>query len=167
MSDSVAEYVEKRAELLAHLVLTRRKDVRVFKFQESEDAGLDLVARLLTPVGDGEIYPTFGIQVMGTDEPLANERVATKYAMNRWRHRASKGNFLFPIVVLLFSMEGDQGYFSWVMQPDVTNEASPTLTRVSLDMTRITKASIDEMVEDVVHWFQATAELLLKHVQAK
>jgi hypothetical protein len=45
-------------------------------------------------------------------------------------------------------MEGDQGYFSWVMEPRVDREQGPSLTWVeSPDMTKITKKSIEDVFD--------------------
>ncbi len=165
MTRSIETYIANRAELLANLVLTRRKDVSVLKFSVTDDAGLDLVARVPVRVHDEEIHASFGVVVMGTNEPLPNEHIATKHANARSKHGPSKGFFLFPIVLFLFSMEEDQGYYSWLIQPHVTRDEGPTLIRISpLDMTKMSKKSVDHMIDQVRLWFEAMGEIVLKAV---
>src|SRR6266508_117903 len=107
------DYVAKRAELLANLVLTRQKGVEVFRFQDSSDVGVNLFA-LLPSIGGVQnglpILPRIGVKVMGTDDPLETEDDATTYVRKHWQGRHGKGLFLWPTVLLLFSMEGDKGY---------------------------------------------------------
>jgi hypothetical protein len=167
MDQSVKDYGVQRAELLANLVLTRRKDVRVYPVGEKYDIGIDLFVRVMIPVMDRQVLPTFGVQVKGTPHPLIDVQAATRHAKGITQ-TPLKGLFLFPIVVFLFSMEGDKGYYSWLMEPSVSSEGSPTLERAStLDMTKIQKGSVDDIVQRVVEWFEAMGSFLLKNSQSK
>jgi hypothetical protein len=167
MDQSVKDYGIQRAELLANLVLTRRKDVSVFPVGEKYDVGIDLFVRVMIPVMNRQVLPTFGVQVKGTSHPLNDEQAATRYAKGL-KLTPLKGLFLFPIVVFLFSMEGDKGYYSWLMEPFVSSEGSPSLERAStLDMTKIQKGSVDDIVQRVVEWFEVMGSLLLKNSKSK
>jgi hypothetical protein len=167
MDQSVKDYGVQRAELLANLVLTRRKDVHVYPVGEKYDVGIDLFVRVMIPVMDRQVLPTFGVQVKGTPHPLIDEQAATRHAKG-FKQTPLKGLFLFPIVVFLFSMEGDKGYYSWLMEPYVSSEASPTLERAStLHMTKIQKGSVDDIVHRVVEWFEAMGSFLLQNSQSK
>lgn len=168
MSSSVDQYVGQRAELLANLVLTRRKDVEVLTLADAKDAGFDILVRLMKPVVHEQFIPYFGVEILGTSTSLPDEPEATKYANQRWKHRRARGFGLFPVVLFLFSVEGDQGYYSWVMKPGVTGEGSPALGRVSpLRMAVLNKESLDNLLDDVVDWFEAMAEILVKHLPKK
>jgi hypothetical protein len=163
MSTATTEdYVAKRAELLATLVLTRQKDVHLARFQAPQETGMDLLVQLPSLKGGDKGYqPYIGVEVMGTDDSLETEDEATVYA-NRHREDRPAGFCLSPIVLLLFSMDGDKGYFSWLMEPKVTKEG-PTLTRASsLNMTKITKISIDVIFRESADWYKATVPLLLR-----
>jgi hypothetical protein len=166
MTTSVNRYVTERAELLARLVLTRRKDLRVVTFDDRADLGIDMLARMLKPVAGMDIYPHFGVEIMGTSEPLGDEQAATRYANRNWKHRP-KGFLLFPIIVFLFTVEGDIGYYSWLMEPHVSEEKGPGLARLSpLHMAKIGKRSVDEIVSRVEAWFEAMGAVLITHVRA-
>lgn len=167
MSTAATEdYVAKRAELLANLVLTREKGVEVFPFEEPKEAGMHLIA-LLPSIGGGRadlpILPRVGVEVMGTDDTLETEEEATAYARKHWKDRKGKGFFLGPVVLLLFSMDGDKGYFGWLMEPQVSQGEGPTLTRVfSPTMTRISKTSTEVIFRASQAWYEAMVQLLLR-----
>jgi hypothetical protein len=166
MSDSVLEYVDKRAELLAHLVLTRRKDVTVVPVGQP-DVGIDYFVRVMHPIIHGQVLPQFGVEVKGTSEPLRDEQIAGKHANHLIKNRHPEGLFLFPIILMLFSVESDEGYYCWLMEPLLSKESPPSLNRVSsLKMTKIGKKTLDEIIAKVERWFEATAELLVKSVPA-
>ena len=167
MSTTATEdYVAKRAELLANLVLTRQKGVDVFRFQEPHESGLHLLATLPS-IGGAQtglpVLPKIGVEVLGTDEPLDSDDDATAYARRHWKDRRGKGFSLTPIVLFLFSMEGDKGYFGWIMEPRVSKGREPTLTRVLLPvMTKITKTSAEVIFRESEAWYKAMVQLLLR-----
>jgi hypothetical protein len=154
----------QRAELLANLVLTRRKDVQVLSFGDQADVGIDLLARIDKPLLNGQFLPSFAVQVLGTADPLADEESASRYVNRRWKHRPPRFGLLCPIAVFLFSMDGDVGYYGWLMEPHVTKEEGPRLTLVSpLGMMRINKRVIDDLIDRVEKWFEAVAETFVEH----
>jgi hypothetical protein len=163
------DYVAKRAKLLATLVLTRQKDVRPVEFHAESDIGVDLIVALPS-FGEGKsgepIRSALGVEIMGTDDPLETEVEATAYA-NRHREDRPAGFFLGPIVLFLFSMDGDKGYFSWIMEPKIAKEG-PTLTRAALfDMTKITKTSTEVIFRESAAWFEAMYQTLLRDKEPK
>jgi hypothetical protein len=166
MSTATVNYIARRADLLAQLILTRRKGVRILTFDDESDAGIDLIAQLPPLAGgghDGTIKSYVCVQVKGTSGALEDEAAAVEYIRKLWKPISEKTYFMAPVVFLLFSMEGDQGYFSWVMEPRVDREEGPSLTRVeSPEMTRITRKSIDGMLDEVEKWFKAMSEVLLR-----
>ncbi|MCI0457597.1 MAG: hypothetical protein L0Z62_11555 [Gemmataceae bacterium] len=168
MTASVNKYVAERAELLARLVLTRRKDIRIVTFSDRADLGIDMIVRLLKPVTDDQVYPYLGVVIMGTSESLEDEEVATKYANRGWKHHPTKALLLFPTLVLLFSVEGDIGYYGWLVEPQVSSVLGPNLTRVTpLRMAKIGKNSVDEIIDRVTEWFEAMGTMFVKHASVK
>ena len=171
MSTAATEdYVAKRAKLLATLVLTRQKNVRPIDFHAAIDVGVDLIVQLPS-IGESKfgppILPSLGVEVMGTDDSLETEAEATAYA-NRHRENRPAGFWMGPIVFLLFSMNGDRGYFSWILEPKVTKAEGPTLIRVSsLDMTKITKTSTEVIFRESAAWFEVMSQVLLRDKKPK
>jgi hypothetical protein len=168
VTDSIKEYVARRAELLTNLVLTKRKDVRILTIEGSKDVGVDFIVQVVNPIVGEKVFPGFGVQVKGTSQELPDEDAATKFAAKDWKLQSAKEFFLFPIVCFLFSMENDVGYYSWLLRPQVGKDASPGLIGVSPpEMKKITKRTADEIISQVSKWFEVMAEMLLNHASAK
>jgi hypothetical protein len=165
--DSERQYTAQRAELLANLVLTRRKDLDVRRLGTMDDIGLDYIVRVAHQSPDSPINPYFGVQVRGTSKELPDERAAARLANHIRKDQTAGGFLLAPLLLMLFSMEDDQGYSGWLMEP-IEGEQGPSLERVqSMEMQKITTRTIDETVTKVISWFDATADVLLKHPSAK
>lgn len=170
MSTTAEDYVAKRAELLAKLVLTRREGVEVVRSEDPDDSGLHLVAFLPSISDQSKLpfLPCVGVEVMGTDEPLESEDTATAYVREHWEDRERKGFSFRPVVLLLFSMEGDKGYFGWLMEPRVGASEGPTLTRVfSPAMTKITKPSTESIFRASEAWSEAMVKLVVRDAKSK
>jgi hypothetical protein len=163
---TVADYVAKRAELLARLVLTRREGARVIAFEDPQDTGFLVQLPHSRDRGRSKApQPSVAVYVKGTDDRLEDERRAVANCRELWKGLSDKAFdfYLAPVVFLLFSMEGDQGYFSWVMEPHVDRDRTPSLTRVEApEMTRISRKSIEELFDRVEEWSEATAEILIR-----
>lgn len=161
MSDTIQQYVEHRAELLANLVLTRKKNVHVLSLGEKADLGIDLIARIMKPISNLPANPYFGVQVKGTSSVLDDEHAANRFASQAVRAMTARAFILAPVVLMVFSMEGDRGYWGWVMQPFVGGSNSPALTYKSRpDMMIIDNKSIENLFSAVSEWFEAMGQVL-------
>jgi hypothetical protein len=169
MSTATTEdYVAKRAELLANLVLTRRKDIQVLPLDEKSDAGVDFLVRITKPTTNSPVNPYFGVIVKGTDVALEDEREAGRFANQVVRVVNAQAFLLAPLVVMVFSMEGDRGFWGWVMEPAVSGSNSPALNRP--DRTKVTEVSPESLADlfsAVVAWFDAVGAVLSHHREAK
>jgi hypothetical protein len=162
MTTSVDKYVGERAELLAKLVLTRDKNLEAVPLSERADFGLDMIVRIHPPIAHGDVLPHFGVNILGTSIHLNDEDMATKVANLQWQDRPGKSVYLFPTIVMLFSVDGDSGYYSWLLEPHVGKDRMPTLTKVSpLGMTKISKKTVDDIVEEVKDWFKAMIAMFI------
>jgi hypothetical protein len=160
-----AEYVGRRAELLAQLVLTRRKGVSVLSLG-SGDVGIDLVAHLPPIPVQGfvkPIQPSLAVLVKGTSEELDRVEDASAYARESWKPRSANPLILSPVVVLLFSMEGDQGFYSWLEKPRLYPEGAPGLVFLEKpDKIKSTLKSIEHVFDEVEAWYTRMAQILLR-----
>ncbi len=158
--------VGRRAELLAQLVLTRREGVSVFSIN-CHDIGIDLVALLPPKLIKGlekPIQPSLAVLVKGTSVELDREEDANSYAKRNWKPLSANPLILSPVVVLLFSVEGDHGFYSWLMEPKLYGDGAPGLDFVETpDMTKITRKTIDEVFEKVASSYMMMAGVLLRH----
>lgn len=164
MTDTVARYTGQRAEVLANLVLTRRKDVRILTLKDQDDAGIDLIAQLLTPAPNLPASPYFGVRVKGTSNPLDDERAANRFANQVVRSMTSQSFIMAPVALMVFSMEGDRGYWGWLMKPSVDERNGPSLAKTErMDMAEVNASSLDTLFEDVTAWFEAMGGVLVAH----
>src|SRR5437763_85420 len=92
MSETDNKFVVKRAETLAREFLTRRPEVVIHPF---EDSDLDFVATL-SPSANLKIegFSPFGVIVWGTDRSVSSEMAASSFATRRWKSEdeRSKGD---------------------------------------------------------------------------
>jgi hypothetical protein len=168
MPKSITAFVGQRAELLAQVVLTRRKDIHILALGEKADVGIDLIAHTMTPIPGLQANPYFGVEVKGTASRLEDKNAANRMANQVVRNMTAKAFILAPIILMIFSMEGDRGYWGWVMEPFVDGVNSPALRRPArMQMTKISNETLDGLVSRVVSWFEAMGEILLRDDEKK
>ncbi len=110
----------------------------------------------------------FGVQVKGTSEPLPDEASANKYVAARWDDWSPGQVFLFPIVLLLFSMQDDTGYFGWIMRPDVSSDGNPSLTKEAVpSLARVQHGVVSTVFGRVHKWYGAMAKAVVAEAKGK
>ncbi len=135
---------------------------------EKADVGIDLFVRIMKPTSDLHITPSFGVQVHGRANRVDDKKAVNRTAAQAVREVHAKGFILAPIILMVFSMEGDRGYWSWVMEPSVHGENSPSLHRAErMEMTEISDESLDELFSRVIFWFEAMAGILADGIKSK
>jgi hypothetical protein len=139
----------KRVRALAAVQLTRREDIEV---EEADpEAGLDLMARLRNGKGGG--LRQFGVGVRGVLESVNGED-ADK-ALQRFVREAQKsGPFPYPVCLLLFTMEGSQGWFTWLAEPVVVDGRASLRTRRDASCQPLDRAVLDDLVKAVNRWYE-------------
>jgi hypothetical protein len=168
MTDTVQLYTDKRADLLANLVLTRRRDVQVVSLGDKSEVGIDYLVRTTTPIAGLPANPYFGVQVRGTTKSLDNEVAANRFAKQVVREMTTGAPILAPIVLMVFSMEGDRGYWGWVMEPVGTGSRGPFLgAALQMEMREINNESLEDLFSQVTAWFEAVSKHLLRQKDAE
>lgn len=118
----------------------------------------------MEPITELPVNPYFGIQVKGTANPLEDEKAANRLATQVARGMPARAFILAPIVLMVFSMAGDRGYWGWVMEPSTEGSNAPSLTRTErIHMTEINDDSLDELFSRITTWFEAMGEVLIRH----
>ncbi len=146
-----------RARLLAKVLLTRQPSV-ITEIQEID--GLDFLVQPV-PEGDAEatVIPAFGVFVKGTARRLADATAANNHLAAHW-NRAKANRFVMPVIGLLYSMEGDVGYWSWLSEP-VASKGSG-LPRLRLidhpDFKRIETRTAENLRSGIADWYGHLAE---------
>jgi hypothetical protein len=146
------DLVSRRSELLATVALTRRLDIEVR--QMDLDSGIDFVG-IIRPEPDEELqgFLLFGVVVKGTARPLPSHLAAEKFfRAHRSKSGIIKGKYFFPVIVLLFSMNQDEGYFSWFVEPDVDTET--LIQHTDLAFKPFDLRQLDQMISRIKKWYQ-------------
>jgi hypothetical protein len=159
------DIIANRSRLLAKVVLTRRLNVDVHPFSDANDNGIDLICTIRPDPEDMvQGFLPFATVVWGTAKELMTTDEATSYArFRRKSHDLDDGEFFMPVIVLLFSMQKDEAYFSWLVKP---YKDSNKLMRVKdLSFTHFDRRELDKMVSNIKKWYQRLTTTLLVGVE--
>ncbi len=141
--------IEHRTQALTTVFLTGRNNVDVIPLRDL--GGLSMICRILTHDEDMEMV--FGVIHGGTSEPLAGERAAEKLLNSRLRASKAARQYPFPVLVLLFSMQSDDGFFAWRMEPDVSQGVPILMLNERLTCEKATRTGLDDVVERIRSWY--------------
>lgn len=161
MIDTASPLVAKRAQLLARLILTRQPSV----VTEVELGDLDLLVHLYPDEDDkNKTVPVFGVLVYGTDQAVDTEERAGLRANGRW-HNLEKHRYVMPVLVLLFSMQHDEGYFAWANEPIIhlgSSKFPGLLNRSHLEFKKATSRSVQQIFSQIREWYSVLAQLIFE-----
>jgi hypothetical protein len=154
---SIRSLIENRAKILAMVQFTSRPDIHVSDLKD--DGGLDLLVRI---VSDGPGYQKFfGVLLKGTNQPLPNaDRATQSLGKTKFEGRLSS-KYSFPVIVLLFSMVDDKGYFAWSIEPIVDRSGEPKLKlHESLSCAPFDRSTLQIIVDRVNEWHDSLVSFL-------
>jgi len=148
MAIALDDFLEIRAAQLAVVHLTRRADIAVSQETSSHDARADLLVSLLN--SGREVGQLLAVEVKAV--PWDREAADASHQFSQHSHRVSR--FPFPMVLFVFSMETDQGFWRWIRQPGADSEdAHRLLTVTDETLIVLTDASMDRMLDSVREWY--------------
>lgn len=136
-------YYEERAQSLALMYLSRRKDLAIKRQQD--DYGLDFLVTILK----GESYTgrIFGIEATSALDLTKISRF-TKY------QAALYNDIPFPICLFFFSMSDDKAYYRWIKEPVIDAENWPYLEMSqSQTLTALTNQELARIIAEVDIWY--------------
>ncbi len=147
---SKTDMIGRRSEMLATVVLTRRLNVDVHSFGE-RDKGIDLICTIRPDPDDKKqgFFP-FGVFVRGTAKELDSEEDANKFGHSHKKIVGSE-TFFMPVIVLLFSMQKDEGYFSWLVRPDKHSDKLHHCAE--LEFAQFDARQLDKMISEIKKWY--------------
>ncbi len=162
MPATTEAFINNRATMLANVFLTRKPTIQVNRL----DVGH--VQLMVNDVpGEAKSVMSFGVILWGTGKKLANEEDATKYANSHWRGGTDAAHddlprFFMPILVLVFSVEEDLGYYAWAWEPSLDSLSHSTTLRKPerLTCTKINNQSLDRILSKVGAWYDAVARIV-------
>jgi Domain of unknown function (DUF4365) len=139
MKKDLDYFIDKRAEDLAVMHLTRHPDIRIERC--TDDVGLDMLATIVR-----DQHPTgrmFGLQVRGQDRAIATlKEIALASPLPDFKYL---NEFPFPVCELFFTMEDDRGYYRWIKSP--TRQTSGQTWNV------LDHAQLEQMFTSVNCWY--------------
>jgi len=145
-------FVAERSRALALMYLSHRKDL-VITEQKGADIGLDFIVYVVKE-SESPSLRQFGIALGGTAGPASAEQLdkALRPTMQSFQRI---GQFPYPVGLLHFTMQDDQGYWTWVAEPAVSKDAPQLLIHSEPHAQRIDRGLLDRIVERVDRWYDA------------
>jgi hypothetical protein len=150
-------YIGERAEALARVYLTRRPDLLVK--QEEADYGVDYIVEITK-----NKRPTrrmFGVLVKARIAPIiagtGDSLAAFHFMPEKWMEEIP-----FPLCLFGFTMENDEGFYQWVVEPSVTDDGPKLHLNTGKELSRLDNAALDRIITQVNHWY----DVLLKALAA-
>jgi len=145
--------LEERAEQLAIVHLTRRDDVIVVPAHA--DYGIDLLVHI-TKAGarTGRI---FGVQIAARNvlKPAHNGASQGQDVRISLPFLPAFSDLPFPLCLFVFSMENDEGYYRWILEPSLETGGRPRLVLHEQSFfKKLTKSALDNIVQSVNTWYE-------------
>ncbi len=131
--------------------LTRRKDLIIAN--AGRDVGLDFIASIARQEGERSLRQ-FGVILRGSRSPVTEDQLnqelrPTMQSLQRL------GQFPYPVCLFYYTMDDDQGYFTWVAEPGVADDGPRLLMHTDAHCRKLDRAALDEIVSGVDRWYDA------------
>ncbi|HKB38859.1 MAG TPA: hypothetical protein VKD72_20615, partial [Gemmataceae bacterium] len=65
------------------------------------------------------------------------------------------GEFPYPVCLLHFTMDDDQGYYTWVAEPVVTKDGPRLIQHAQAHCRKLDREALDHIVASVDRWYEA------------
>ena len=146
-----AWFIAERARALAVIHLTRRDDLVVMK--PGQGVGLEFIVTITKEKGEPSLRQ-FGVFLQGAMTAMTESGLdrALRPTMQSFLRI---GQFPYPVCLFYFSMEDDNGYYTWVAEPAVTDDGPRLLMHPSPHCRKLDRAALDEIVGNVDRWYDA------------
>ena len=144
-------FIEERTRALAMVALTRRDDLVVAN--AGQGSGLQFIVCLVKDNGEPAVRQ-FGVFLRGTKSP-ATEADLDRLLRPTLRSFLRQGRFPYPVCLFHFTMDDDQGFFTWVAEPAVGEEGPRLLLHDVPHCRKLDRTALDEIVELVDRWYDA------------
>jgi hypothetical protein len=162
MAKAIGErFIAERARSLATVYLTRRSDLVVSA--ADKDEGLDLIAHMVK--GEGAAERKFGVVIRGMMAPVSLDQANRTLGPALQSLQRGDG-FPFPVCLLLFAMEGDEGCYTWVAEPSVGDDGAPLLELHSqANCQPLDTAAVNAIVDRVDQWYDRFYARVMKRLK--
>jgi hypothetical protein len=156
-------FIAERVRALAVVYLTRRDDLIVT--EETADVGIDLWVTLNLADKDG--HRKFGVELRGVRSAVTADH-ANNVLYPSMQKLLRYGPFPFPVVLFFFTMENNEGWYTWVAEPAITTGGEFELVQHGTASCRpLNSDAIDDIVEAVDRWYDAFFARATRETPAK
>jgi Domain of unknown function (DUF4365) len=156
-------FIAERARISALVYLTRREDLIVT--EETADVGGDLWVTLKP--GKKEGHRKFGVQLKGAWAAVAPGHV-NKALQPGIQQMLRYRPFPLPVVLFFFTMENNEGWYTWVAEPVVSSGGEFELVQHSEASCRpLDGEAINEIIEAVDRWYDAFFARAIRETSTK
>jgi hypothetical protein len=145
-------YIVERVHALAVMHLTRRSDLVVRDVWRDPHYLTDLTVEIIEPGKIGR--RRFGVYVEGTKTAIDDEH-SNKQLDPSVRQFSSDNPLPDPICLFYFSMEGDQGYFTWIKEPVIVDGTARLRIHHQAHGVKLDRKILDRIVQQVNDWYDA------------
>ena len=149
-------FLAERVEAMAIMHLTRRDDLVVRReIREKSEPIMDLMVEI-REAGRPMNWKRFGVYLQGVTTPGTIEAANSKLKISLRRFFNDYGEPSLPFCVFYFTMEDDQGYYTWLAEP-LVEAGRPHLQYhpEKADCRPLDLGSIDSMVAAVNAYYAA------------
>jgi hypothetical protein len=150
-----AWFVAERSRAMALMHLTRRDDLIVT--EAGRESGPEYVVYLTEGETRERSVRQFGVFLRGTKAVVPEERL-DKVLHPVMQNLLRSGPFPYPVCLFHFTMDNDQGHYTWVAEPEVTGDSLQLLMRAAAHCRKLDRAALDEIVSRVDCWYDAFFE---------
>ncbi|MCI0641412.1 MAG: DUF4365 domain-containing protein [Gemmataceae bacterium] len=156
-------YIEKRVRALTTMLLTRSDNLLIEEV--TDDIGQDYIVRFRTPGKEG--LREFGIELRGAWTSVTKDH-ADKVLRLALQQVKRYGPFPRPVCLFFFTMENDDAWYTWVAEPNVSQEGKHVLRlRDAPDCQPLDKRALKEIVDRVDLWYDGFFPSLIGNGQGK
>jgi hypothetical protein len=156
-------FIAERVRALAVVYLTRRDDLIVT--EETADVGIDLWVTLNLADKDG--HRKFGVELRGVRSAVTADH-ANNVLYPSMQKMLRYGPFPFPVVLFFFTMENNEGWYTWVAEPVITTGGEFELVQHGTASCRpLNSDAINDIVEAVDRWYDAFFARATRETPAK
>jgi len=157
MSKKPVWYIEERAEVLALVHLTRRDDLLATK-QPHADSRINYIVEIIK-----EKRPTrriFGVRVKARISPASKNLVSNLKAL-KIEYEPWMEELPFPLCLFFFTMENDEGFYIWLLEPSITEDGKPKLRlNKTGEFRKLDREALDTIVSQVNQWYDTLLQAL-------
>jgi hypothetical protein len=144
-------FIAERVRALAVVYLTRRDDLIVT--EEPGDVGIDLSVTLNVENKGG--HRKFVVELRG-DWTAVTADHANQVLRPAMHEMLRYGPFPFPVVLFFFTMESNEGWYTWAAEPVVSPNGEFEIVQHGEASCRpLDTEAIDRIVEAVDRWYDA------------